>query len=231
MNELAILRRELKRFSNETKAINYRKFFKNTKHDLFLGVGATMRRKISQEFAHLKMQDILALMKSNVHDERSIANIILCSKFKKCDDEGKTKIFNFYIKNRKYIRDWNNVDDSAPYIVGPYLINRDKSLLYELAESNRIWDRRMAIVSTLHFIRHGHLSDTLKLAKLLLNDQEDLIHKAVGWVLRELGKKNLLLLKKFLNKHHQKMPRTMLRYAIERFSPDERHQYLLKTKR
>lgn len=230
MNELVNLRRELKYHTNKEKAVNYRKYFKNSKDDLFLGISAPIIRKIAKEFSLLKKRDLLVLMKSNVHDERSIANVILCAQFKKSDEEEKTKIFNFYIKNRKYIRDWDGVDDSAPYIVGPYLINRDKELLYQLVESNRIWDRRIAVVSTLHFIRQGHVTDTLKLASLLLDDQEDLIHKAVGWMLREVGKKDILLLKRFINKHHKTMPRTMLRYAIERFSPDERMPYLIKHK-
>lgn len=230
MSDLDNLRKELKRNTNKEKAVNYRKYFKNSKDDLFLGISAPIIRKIAKEFFYLRSQDILSLMKSNVHDERSIANVILCNQFKKSDDEGRIKIFKFYIKNRKYIRDWDAVDDSAPYIVGPYLINRDKKLLYQLVESNRIWDRRIAIVSTLHFIRQGHLTDTLKLAEQLLNDQEDLIHKAVGWMLREVGKKDIFVLKKFINKHHQKMPRTMLRYAIERFTADERKPYLIKQK-
>jgi len=228
MNELDNLRKELNRNTNKEKAINYQKYFKNSKDDIFLGISAPIIRKIAKEFYQLKKRDILILMKSKVHDEHSIANVVLCNQFKKLDDEGKTKIFHFYIKNRRYIRDWNSVDGSAPYIVGPYLIHRDKKLLYQLARSNRIWDRRIAIVSTLHFIRQGHLTDTLKLAILLLDDQEDLIHKAVGWMLREVGKKDIFVLKKFINKNHQKMPRTMLRYAIERFSPDERKPYLIK---
>lgn len=228
MNELDNLRKELKRNTNKEKAVNYRKYFKNSKDDLFLGVSVPIIRKIAKEYFHLSPQDILILMKSNVHDERSIANVILRAQYKKSDDEGKTRIFNFYVKNRKYIRDWDGVDDSAPYIVGPYLIHRDKKLLYQLAESNRIWDRRIAIVATLYFIRQGYLTDTLKLAKVLLEDQEDLIHKAVGWALREVGKKDILLLKKFINKYHKIMPRTMLRYAIERFSSEERKPYLLK---
>src|SRR5579883_1420144 len=228
MNVLENLRKELKRNTNKEKAVNYRKYFKNSKDDLFLGISVPIIRKIAKEFYHLKKQDILVLMKSRVHDERSIANVILCNQFKKSDEERRAKIFNFYIKNRKYISDWDSVDDSAPYIVGPYLIDRDKKLLYQLAESNRIWDRRIAIVSTLYFIRQGHLTDTLRLAKLLLDDQEDLIHKAVGWMLREVGKKDILLLKKFINKYHKKMPRTMLRYAIERFPSDERKSYLIK---
>ena len=228
MKELDNLRRELKLNTNKEKALNYRKYFKNSKDDLFLGISMPIIRKIAKEFSQLKKHDILILMKSKIHDERSIANVILCSQFKKSDDEAKANIFNFYIKNKKHIRDWDSVDDSAPYIVGPYLINRDKKLLYQLAESNRIWDRRISIVSTLYFIRQGYLTDTLRLAKLLIDDKEDLIHKAVGWMLREVGKKDILLLKRFINKYHKKMPRTMLRYAIERFSSEERKPYLIK---
>lgn len=228
MNTLDHIRKELRRHTNKEKAVNHQKYFKHSKDDVFLGVTVPIIRKIAKEFSHLSTQDILVLMKSPVHDERSMANVILCAQYRKSDDEGKTKIFNFYIKNKKYIRDWDAVDDSAPYIVGPYLINRNKKLLYQLASSNRIWDRRIAIVATLYFVRQGHLTDTLKLAKTLLNDQEDLIHKAVGWVLREVGKKDISLLKKFINRHHKTMPRVMLRYAIERFSPEERNPYLIK---
>lgn len=227
MCELDNLRQEFQRSANKTKATNYRKYFKNSKDILFLGIPTPVIRKIAKQFYHLKIQDILVLMKSDVHDERCIANVILCHQFNHSDQRNKTKLFKFYIKNKKYIRDWDSVDDSAPYIAGPYLINRDKKILYQLAESKRIWDRRIAIVTTLHFIRQGHVSDTLTLAKFLLNDEEDLIHKAVGWMLREVGKKDILSLKKFLRKHHQQMPRTMLRYAIEKFSVDERKEYLL----
>lgn len=228
MNTLEILKKKLKRYANKEKAANHQKYFKNSKDDLFLGIIASVIRQIAKDFFNLKQQDILTLMKSNVHDERSIANVILCTQFKKSDNEGKTKLFNFYIKNKKYIRDWDGVDDTAPYIVGPYLINRDKKLLYQLVKSQRIWDRRIAIVSTLYFIRQGHTTDTLKLAKILLNDKEDLIHKAAGWMLREVGKKDILSLKKFIDKHHTRIPRTMLRYAIERFPTAERKSYLIK---
>lgn len=230
MSELRKLRAQLKKNANLERAKNQRVFFKNTKDDLFLGIAAAVVRDIAKDYYNISMDDILELMKSNVHDERSIANVILCAKFKKSDEKGQTKLFNFYIKNRKYIRDWDSVDDSAPYIVGPYLISRDKAILYKLTQSKRIWDRRIAIVATLHFIRNGHLKDTIKISEMLLDDKEDLIHKAVGWALREVGKKDVSLLKKFLNKHHKTMPRTMLRYAIERFSIDERKKYLIKPK-
>jgi 3-methyladenine DNA glycosylase AlkD len=149
-------------------------------------------------------------------------------KFDKADERGQTQIYNFYMKNRKYIRDWDAVDDSAPYIVGPYLIERDKAILFELARSERLWCRRIAIVSTWWFIRQGKTDDTLKIAKMLIQDEEDLIHKAVGWMLREVGKRELSSLKSFLNAHGKKMPRTMLRYAIEKFPPDERKKYLAR---
>ena len=168
------------------------------------------------------------LMTSDVHDERSTANAILCIRFRKGNELEQAKIFNFYIKNRNKIRDWDGVDDSAPYIVGPYLLNRDKELLYKLATSRRIWDRRIAIVSTWWFIRQNQLKDTFKIAEMLLQDEEDLIHKATGWMLREAGKRNVTELKKFLKKHHKIMPRTMLRYAIEKFPANERKTYLIR---
>ncbi len=165
-------------------------------------------------------------MGSVVHDERSLAHMILRIQFLKAGEAGQEKIFNFYLRNRRFIRDWDGVDDSAPYIVGPWLLTRDKSLLYGLAKSSRLWDRRIAIVSTWWFIRNGHVDDTFALAEILLHDSEDLIHKATGWMLREAGKKDLRAFEKFLRRHHATMPRTSLRYAIERFPPEKREVYL-----
>jgi 3-methyladenine DNA glycosylase AlkD len=216
----------LRQEENPAKAVNFRKFFKNCKEDAFLGVSAPIIRKIAKDFYHLPLPDVLELMKSNVHDERALANAILCLKFRKADQREKTKIFKFYIKNRKHIRDWDGVDDSAPYIVGAYLLDRDKKLLYQLALSKRIWCRRIAIVSTWWFIRQNKIHDTLKIAEMLLQDEEDLIHKAVGWMLREVGKRKLSALKRFLKKYRKTMPRTMLRYAIEKFPLDDRKKYL-----
>ncbi len=225
---LANIQAALRQHANSKKSANFRIFFKNSKDDIFLGVTAALVRKIAKDFRDLPLPNILQLMKSNVHDERSVANAILCLQFRQGDERTQTKIFNFYIKNRNYIRDWDSVDDSAPYIVGPYLLDRDKALLYKLAISKRIWDRRIAIVSTWWFIRQNKIKNTLKIAKILLRDEEDLMHKATGWMLREVGKRDLSALKKFLKTHHQIMPRTMLRYAIERFPENERKQYLIK---
>jgi 3-methyladenine DNA glycosylase AlkD len=147
-------------------------------------------------------------------------------KFEKSPDAEKRIFFDFYIVNRGAICSWDGVDDSAPYIVGPYLLERNKKLLYQLARSPRLWDRRIAIVATWWFIRQGRTEDTLKLAAMLLNDKEDLIHKATGWMLREVGKCDLAALKRFLKVHCRTMPRTALRYAIERFAENERQKYL-----
>ena len=165
-------------------------------------------------------------MQSTVHEERSLANEILCSQFQKASEAGQTRIFDFYIRSRRLIRDWDAVDGSAPYIVGPWLLDRDKAILYELARSPRIWDRRIAIVSTWWFIRKGHVQNTFALAEILLHDPEDLIQKATGWMLREAGKKDLRALEGFLHQYHACMPRTTLRYAIERFPPEKRQRYL-----
>jgi 3-methyladenine DNA glycosylase AlkD len=221
----------LRQHQNPTKSETYRNFFKNCKDDIFLGVGAPRVRFIAKEFHTLPFNDVLKLMKSKVHDARSVAHAILCLKFKNGDESEQVQIFNFYIKNRGTIRDWDGVDDAAPYIVGAHLLDRDKKLLYRLAVSKRIWDRRIAIVSTWWFIRQNQIKDTLKIAEILLQDEEDLIHKATGWMLREVGKRDIRALKKFLKTHHQKMPRTMLRYAIERFPIDERQRYLVKRNR
>jgi 3-methyladenine DNA glycosylase AlkD len=168
-------------------------------------------------------------MASRVHDERSLAHSILVLKYRRGEPETKNRIFDFYIRNRRFIRDWDGVDDSAPYIVGPHLLDKDRSLLFQLAGSKILWNRRIAMVATWWFIRQGDTSDTFKLAEKLLGDREDLMHKAVGWMLREAGKRDLKALKKFLARHHKTMPRTMLRYAIERFPEPERKKFLRKT--
>jgi len=204
----------------------YRWYFKDPGQDIFLGVSTREMRQVAREFRELPMAGVRRLMRSRVHEERSLAHAILRWRFEKGEEAERDKIFRFYVRNRSCIHSWDGVDDSAPYIVGPYLLDRDKSQLYELARSPRLWDRRIAMVSTLCFIRQGHIADTLNLAELLLQDEEDLIHKACGWMLREVGKKDLAALKRFLRRHCNTMPRTMLRYAIERFPESERQRYL-----
>ena len=209
--------RALHSCANPQRARVYRSYFKDPSQDIFLGVSTHEMRQVATQFQALPMADVRRLMRSRVHEERSLAHAILRWKFEKGSETTRGKIFRFYLRHRRFIHSWDGVDDSAPYLVGPYLLDRDKSLLYGLARSPRLWDRRIAMVATLSFIRHGQLRPTLKLAEMLLEDEEDLIHKACGWMLREVGKRDLAALKRFLNKRYKKMPRTMLRYAIERF--------------
>ncbi|HEX7285423.1 MAG TPA: DNA alkylation repair protein [Candidatus Angelobacter sp.] len=218
--------RALRSHSNPERAKVYRWYFKDPGQDVFLGVSTKDMRRVARDFRELPVPDVRRLVRSRVHEERSLAHAILRWKFERGAEAERERIFRFYLRHRRFIHTWDGVDDSAPYIVGPWLLDRDKSLLYQLARSPRLWDRRIAMVSTLHFIRNGHLTDTLKLAEALLHDKEDLIHKACGWTLREAGKKDLAALKRFLRRHYKTMPRTMLRYAIEKFPEAERQRYL-----
>jgi 3-methyladenine DNA glycosylase AlkD len=218
----------LRRHANPRKAQTYRGFFKNAQKDVFLGVTAPLVEKVAKNHWEIPFPHIRRLMASRVHDERSLANSILVLKFSKGGPVEREKVFKFYLKNRGLIRNWDGVDDSAPYIVGPHLLDKDRKILFQLVRSKNLWDRRISIVSTWWFIRQGDTKDTFKLAKLLLKDEEDLIHKAAGWMLREAGKRNLPGLKQFLKGHRAAMPRTMLRYAIEKFPEAQRQRYLGK---
>jgi 3-methyladenine DNA glycosylase AlkD len=222
---LAHARKALRAHADSRKAIISRGFFKAT-DDIFLGVSTPKLRRIAREFSSLSLRDVRALMKSKIHEERSLAHAILVLNFRAGTDSARKKIFDFYIRNRNFIRSWDGVDDSAPYIVGPWLLHRSKKLLYQLARSRRIWNRRIAMVATWWFIRQGEIRDALRIARLLLKDEEDLIHKASGWMLREVGKRDLRALERFLKTHHKSMPRTTLRYAIERFPERKRQSYL-----
>lgn len=218
--------RALRAFRDPQKAASSHKYFKDTAGDIFLGVPTPVQRQIARKFQDMPLAEVRRLMQSRTHEERSLANEVLRLKFQKGSSQQQEAVFRFYIKNRGLISSWDCVDGSAPYIVGCHLLKREKKLLYQLAVSPRIWDRRIAIVSTWWFIRHGNVRDTLKLAKMLLGDQEYLIHKATGWMLREVGKQDMAALKKFLDAHGLVMPRTMLRYAIERFPEEERKRLL-----
>jgi len=226
MTGLEAARHALHQLADPVRARTQRGFFKNSANDIFIGVPIASIRRIAKEFDRLPLPDIQRLMQSAVHGERSLAYEVLNRQFRKSTESGQKKIFDFYVRNRKLIRDWDGVDGTAPYIVGPWLLDRDKALLYELAQSPRIWDRRIVIVSTWWFIRNGKVEDTFALAEILLHDSEDLIQKATGWMLREAGKKDIRALEQFLRRHHATMPRTTLRYAIERFAPERRQHYL-----
>lgn len=227
------LRADLKKVSSPKKAKASAWFFKTGpgqygEGDVFVGATVPKQREISKKYKDLGVVDIKRLLASKVHEERLIGLFILVLQYKGADDAGKGKIFDFYLKNRFAINNWDLVDSSAPYIAGDYLLERDKSLLYELAMSENLWDRRIAIVSTLRFISNNKFTDALKICVILENDKQDLIHKACGWMLREVGKKDLDTLKKYLDKHKLFMPRTTLRYAIERMTPKMRYHYMNK---
>jgi 3-methyladenine DNA glycosylase AlkD len=218
----------LRKHADAGKASISRRFFKENGNDVFLGVRTPHIRRLAREFYALPLAAIRKLMHSTVHEERSLAHDILRLRFEKGDDQQQKRIFDFYIRNRSAIRTWDGVDDSAPYIVGRYLLKRDKKLLYKLALSPSLWDRRIAMVATWWFIRNCQCEDTLRLATQLLRDKEDLIHKATGWMLRETGKCDVKILRRFLKSNYRSMPRTMLRYAIERFPASERMRFLQK---
>ncbi len=221
------LKKELSKLENREKSKILSRFFKTGKGqygegDIFLGITVPQQRKIAKEFSNLTLKDLQELISSRIHEYRLISLLILIIKYK----NSKQEIFNFYLKNTKNINNWDLVDLSAPNILGNYLIQKDKSILYKLAKSNDLWEKRIAILSTFEFIKNNEFEDTLKISEILLSDKHDLIHKAVGWMLREIGKRNQEIEEKFLKEHYKKMPRTMLRYAIEKFEKDKREQYL-----
>ncbi|WP_413587344.1 DNA alkylation repair protein [Bdellovibrio sp. HCB274] len=199
--------------------------------DQFLGLTVGQSRTIAKKFKDLPYSELKALIGSPIHEERLISLIILSERYRKSDEKEQKKIFTFLIKNRKGINNWDLVDTITPAVLGPYLFDKERTLLYKYAKSKNLWERRMAIISTFYFLRQHDFDDTLKIAEILLNDEHDLIHKAVGWMLREVGKRDLKPLKRFLNTHANNMPRTMLRYAIEKFPETERQRYLKMKRR
>ena len=194
--------------------------------DRFLGVVVPKIRQLAKNLEALPLPTVKKLLRSSIHEERQLALFILVRKFQKADEKGRSTLFKFYVEHLCYVNNWDLVDGSAPYIVGSYLFKKKRTLLYDLAQSSNLWRRRVGILATLYFIKQGDCKDTLRLAKILLQDNEDLIYKAVGWMLREVGKKSIEAEERFLKKHYQQMPRTMLRYAIERFPELIRRKYL-----
>ena len=194
--------------------------------DKFLGIRVPVIRKQVKLNKTISLKTISELINSPLHEVRLFSILSLVEKFTKCEEKGKTVLYRFYMDHINYINNWDLVDSSAGYIVGSYLENRSRQVLYELAKSNNLWERRVAIMSTFHFIKKHDFDDALKIAELLINDNEDLIHKAVGWMLREIGNRDLLVEENFLRAHYNTMPRTMLRYAIEKFQEEKRKAYL-----
>ncbi len=227
------IQNELKKYTNDQYAAHHQTFFKTQpggygEGDVFIGVRVPQIRQVAKQFKNIEFDLIEELLRAEIHEYRMLALIIMVNRFnlKSTDPQIKEEIFNLYIKNKDRINNWDLIDISAPHIVGAWLFKREKDLLYELSDSIVLWDRRIAIMSTMYFIRQNEFDHTLKISKILLHDKEDLIHKAVGWMLREIGKRDIKTEEKFLKKDFKKMPRTMLRYAIEKFPEDLRLSYL-----
>lgn len=224
--------RALQQVASAERAKNSEWFFKTGpgqygEGDVFIGVSVPNQRKVAKQYAGLSLGEVEKLLLSLVHEERLTGLLILVYRFKRSDEQGRGEIYDFYMVHTTCVNNWDLVDSSASNIVGAYLADKDRAVLYELARSDNLWERRIAIIATAYFISLGESKDTLAIAEILLGDTHDLIHKAVGWMLREVGKNcGQEVEEEFLKKHYRVMPRTMLRYAIERFDEPLRQQYL-----
>ncbi len=223
---------KLRSLADKNKARILRRFFKAGpgeygEGDVFLGITVPALRKLAREHDGLHPRDAVKLLASPFHEERLLALLLLVRAFSRGGDSEKKKLYSLYLRHARHINNWDLVDLSAPAIVGGYLAgSSDRTRLYALARSKDLWKRRIAIMATFAFIRRNEYDDALRIAAVLLDDEQDLIHKAVGWMLREVGKRDLRAEERFLLLHYRRMPRTMLRYAIERFPEAKRKKYL-----
>jgi 3-methyladenine DNA glycosylase AlkD len=222
---------KLRKLADPVLAASATRFFKTgpgeySEKDVFLGLRAATLRQLAKEHQGLPLAEVETLLHSKIHEERALALLILVRVVAKAPDSLRKQVYDLYRANIRHVNNWDLVDVSAPTLVGGYLWDKSRKPLASLAKSKSLWERRIAIVATQHFIRQDDFGDTLKIATMLLNDDEDLIHKAVGWMLREVGKRDQPTLENFLGEHYANMPRTMLRYAIERFPINKRQAYL-----
>jgi 3-methyladenine DNA glycosylase AlkD len=194
--------------------------------DRFLGIPVPAIRRISRQNRQLSLSHVERLLRSAYNEERLLALLVLGDAYRCGNAPTRQAVCRCYLRNRSRVNNWNLVDASAPHILGAHLLRRNRTVLYHLARSSNLWERRIAVLATFAFIREGDFADTLELIRRLLNDKHDLMHKACGWMLREIGKRDQTTLEAFLQQHHREMPRTMLRYAIERFAPARRKAYL-----
>jgi 3-methyladenine DNA glycosylase AlkD len=226
-----IIHNDLLQLANEQIAEHSQRFFKTGKGeygegDIFLGIRVPLLRRLVKKYGGISIAEVRKLLHSKFHEERLLAVLMLVQLFKSADESVQKQVYDLYLENTEFINNWDIVDISASNIVGAHLYEKDKAPLYDLVQSKNLWERRISIISTFYFIRQNEFDDTLKLAKILLNDKEDLIHKAVGWMLREVGKREIEFEEEFLQEHYKIMPRTMLRYAIEKFPETSRKMYL-----
>jgi len=226
------IKKELQKLANPQKAKILQKFFKTGKGeygegDVFLGIPMSDLRQIAKQYQETDLKELEQILCSAIHEYRMVALLIASSQYKKETKKQKKKeIYKFFIKHSKQINNWDLVDVNVPGVVGDYLLDNDRAILYKFAQSKNLWQRRIAVLACYAFIRENDFKDILKISKILLNDEHDLIHKAVGWMLREVGKRDQAVLENFLQKHYQKMPRMMLRYSIEKFEEGKRKKYL-----
>jgi len=225
------IQRRLQKIGNKKHAAVSQRFFKTGpgeygEGDIFIGIRVPVLRKLVKEYKDLPVSEIKILLRSPIHEERLLAILLFVRKFEKGDGDIKKNIYDIYLKSTAFINNWDLVDTSAEHIVGQYLMDKSKRPLYCLTKSKNLWERRIAIMATFHFVKRHEFSETLKISNMLLADRHDLIHKATGWMLREIGKRDLETEEIFLKEHYKKMPRTMLRYAIEKFPEKKRQRYL-----
>jgi len=222
---------KLQVLGNNERVPAVQKFFKTApgeygEGDVFVSLPVPEIRKLAKEYQTLPLSEIIQLLQSSIHEARLLALFILVRAYTQGDASLQENIYNLYLRNTRFINNWDLVDASAEHIAGAYLRYRSRFPLYALAESSLLWDRRISIMATFHYIKRGEFAETLHITELLLRDTEDLIHKAVGWMLREIGKRDQIIEENFLQVHYKTMPRTMLRYAIEKFPEKLRQQYL-----
>ena len=228
---LRAARRDLRAEADATDAVNLQRFFKTGsgeygEGDRFLGVRVPALRRLTRTHRSLSVEDTITLLASKWHEERLLALLLLVGHYRSADPAGKQRIYEAYLANTRSINNWDLVDASAPYIVGPHAQPNDHHLLDRLAASPDVWERRIAMLATFHWIRQREFRPALRVADRLVSDRHDLIHKAVGWMLREIGNRDGKAEREFLRAHCRTMPRTMLRYAIEKFPEPERRRYL-----
>jgi 3-methyladenine DNA glycosylase AlkD len=225
------LKKDMLKLANPKQAALLQGFFKTGpgqygEGDIFLGIKVPEQRKVAKKYKDLSLNELQELLKSKIHEHRLTSLIILVDRYEKAKEQEKKNIFDFYMKNTENINNWDLVDISAPNIVGGYLNDKEKSILYQLAVSKNLWEKRISILATSFFIKNSKFDDTLKISELLIKDEHDLIHKAVGWMLREVGKKSQKAEENFLKRYYKTMPRTMLRYSIEKFDKKKKKFYM-----
>ena len=228
---ITAIQKRVRQLRNDEIARHSQRFFKTGKGDYgegdrFLGIRVPTLRKLASQYKEMPLAAVSRLLASEFHEERLLSLLMLVSLFARGTEAEQHAVYNVYLKNTCSINNWDLVDCSAQHIVGAYLLTRNREPIYRLARSKKIWERRISIMSTFYFIKRNEFDDTLTLSKILKQDSEDLIHKAVGWMLREIGNRNIATEETFLKIHYQDMPRTMLRYAIEKFPEDKRQAYL-----